>query len=113
MFYILSDHIPLQLSDDGPVEFSFLVGRVIGYGTLFYMLDGEGGRGYRVDLNGRQGPLFSPPPVRLYCSFCTTLGPPLQLLKDGRNKLQFTSVGAGPPLHILHVVLQCWEPGVG
>jgi hypothetical protein len=122
-FERLSDHIPLTLTAQGePVEFEFQVGRALGHGILFYMLDGEGGLGYTIDLNGRQGPLFSTPPVRLYCSFCTTLGPPLEPLRDfsdtsnmprGLNRLQFTPVGAGPPLNILHVVVQYVAPGFG
>src|SRR5262245_58251061 len=105
-YRILSDHIPLTLGG-GLLEFTFkLAPPVLGRGIVFYMLDGQGGRGYRIDLNGQQGPLFSTPPIRLYGSFCTVLGE----LKSGvtnadTNVLQFISVGTGPPLNLLHIVL--------
>ena len=124
-FLILSDHVPRTLTAQGePVEFRFTIGQALGYGILFYMLNGQGaeGWGYTIDLNDRQGNLFSLPPVRLYCSFCSTLGPPLEPLRDfsntsnnprGLNTLRFTPVGAGPPLDILHVVIQYISPGIG
>jgi hypothetical protein len=61
-------------------------------------------RAWRIDLNDVEGPLFSPPPMRLYCSFCTYIGE----LKAGLNVLRFRDIGGGggPPLNILHCVLE-------
>ena len=112
-YVILNGHIPQTLGDE--VEFSFKLGEAIGFGVVFYMLDAQqGGRGYTINLNNVQGPLFSTPPVRLYTTLCTTLGPPLGVLKmNTTNTLQFKSVGDGPPINLLHVVLQYVEPGIG
>src|SRR5262245_48813525 len=114
LYCMLSDHVQRALGNRYGQRgtFTFNPGAApVGYGVLFYMLDGQGGRGYRIDLNEREGPLYSTPPIRLYTTLHTTLGPPLEKFKHDTNHLHFTAVGAGPPINILHVVLLLYIPG--
>jgi hypothetical protein len=102
---VLSGHIPATLGDvitfnfDPPGE-----ERIKETGVLFYMINTrDGNRGYRIDVNGHEGDLWSLPPGSHYATLCTSVGP---LNRVNNNVLQFRSVGpTDPPMDILHVVL--------
>src|SRR5262249_46734438 len=114
LYYILSDHVPRTLGnrDGDRVTFTLNPGAApVGYGVLFYMLDGQGGRGYRIDLNERAAHLTSAPPLLFTTRIHTPLALPRKNCKHATNHLHFTVVGAGPPINILHVVLLLYIPG--
>ena len=99
---VLRGHVPATLGD--VVTFTFNTGNFAAEaGLLLYMINTrEGDRGYRIDLNGQEGDLFSLPPGSHFATLAMAISP----IGTGMNRLQFVSVGqSGPPMDILHVVV--------
>jgi hypothetical protein len=99
---VLSGHVPATLGD--VVTFTFNPGNFVATtGLLLYMINTrQGNRGYRIDLNGKEGDLFSLPPGSHFATLAMAISP----IGFGVNTLQFVSVGPSePPMDILHVVV--------